>query len=159
VTGVTFDQAVAFAERIGRRLPTEEEYEFAATGGGRYRFPWGDDERPWHSDVGPSWRFGPVGQVDDYDQTRTAPPVFGLFSNVAEWTGSMLRPYPGSIPLPGFTEFRVVRGGTPRVVEGKPPRDGEIFSPRFRQSQLRDARAPGIGFRCARSLRPRFLEE
>src|SRR5262249_26967603 len=40
---LSWDQAVAYAERVGKRLPTEEEMEFAATAGGTRRFPWGDD--------------------------------------------------------------------------------------------------------------------
>jgi formylglycine-generating enzyme required for sulfatase activity/tRNA A-37 threonylcarbamoyl transferase component Bud32 len=159
VVGMTFDQAVAYAERVGRRLPTEEEYEFAATVGGRYRFPWGDSEPPAAPGGGTTWRFGPVGSPDDPDRTPTSPPVFGLFSNVAEWTGSSLRPYPGSVALSGFSEFRVVRGATPTVLTGKPPRAGELFTPRFRQTQMRSQPAPGLGFRCARSVRPRFLDD
>jgi hypothetical protein len=100
-----------------------------------------------------------VGGPDDPDRTPTDPPVFGLLSNVAEWTASSLRPYPGSIALPGFSEFRVVRGGTPTVLTGRPPKPGELVSPRFRQTQLRSQPAPGLGFRTARSVRPRFLDD
>ena len=34
-TFVNWDDAVAYAEKIGRRLPDETEYEFAATAGGK----------------------------------------------------------------------------------------------------------------------------
>ena len=40
---VNWDSAVAYAEFIGKRLPDEIEYEFAATRGGTRKFPWGDD--------------------------------------------------------------------------------------------------------------------
>src|SRR5262249_21716908 len=40
---VTFDEAVACAEELGKRLPDEAEYEYAATNVGKNRFPWGDD--------------------------------------------------------------------------------------------------------------------
>jgi formylglycine-generating enzyme required for sulfatase activity len=43
VTLVRYDEAVHFAEKIGKRLPDEFEFEFAATEGGRSRFPWGND--------------------------------------------------------------------------------------------------------------------
>src|SRR5262249_13166219 len=88
VTFVDFDEARAFAEAAGQRRPTETEYEYAATWGGTRRFPWGDDERRAENRWGPC----PVGQPA-FDCLPTRPPVFGLFSNVAEWTDSMGRSY------------------------------------------------------------------
>jgi formylglycine-generating enzyme required for sulfatase activity len=162
---VTFDQAVAYAEDIGKRLPDEAEYEFAATNGGQTRFPWKKDLRI------NDWPLGKVGEPS-FDQTPTNPPVFGLFSNVAEWTTSWNTPYPGFDPpaLPGFyspqmqAKFRgtfVVRGGPFEVLEGnfKPndPADPAL-NPRWRHSISRDKACKGLGFRCALSARPRYLE-
>jgi formylglycine-generating enzyme required for sulfatase activity len=157
---VTYDQAVAFAEQVGKRLPTEEEYEFAATLGGRSRFPWGDSDAPLHDSGGnPRWRFGQVGPLDDFDQTPTTPPVLGLFSNVAEWTWSLHRSSPGVAQMREFSETRAVRGAPPSIVEGKAIQKREILSPRFPQSNFRSKPLPGLGFRCARSAGPRFLDE
>jgi eukaryotic-like serine/threonine-protein kinase len=159
VVHVTHEQALAYAELVGKRLPTEEEYEFAATLGGRHRFPWGDGEEPMRPD-GTSWRwsFGVVGRSDDFDRTDTSPPVLGLFSNVAEWTSSPFKPYlKGKIPriLEGAW---VIRGGSPSVLQGKQPVRREIVSPRMRMSEQPVRSLPGLGFRCARSERPRFLD-
>jgi hypothetical protein len=98
---VTYDQALNYAEKIGKRLPDEAEYEFAATKGGKWRFPWG----PKGPQEIVDWPLGPV-RHPAFDQTDTEPPVFGLFSNVAEWTTSWFAPYPGDsrteclFPLP-----------------------------------------------------------
>ena len=43
VTRISHDLAVAHAERVGKRLPDEAEYEFAATNGGTQEYPWGND--------------------------------------------------------------------------------------------------------------------
>jgi formylglycine-generating enzyme required for sulfatase activity len=168
VAWVTYDSAVQYAELAGKRLPEEAEYEFAATRGGTSRFPWGRERRfpPWH-----------LGTVREpyYDQTPTAVPVFGLFSNVAEWTTSWPYPYPGSKDakaLAGrlFPEFgakvrssRVVRGGPLSVVSGKPdasdPSTAMEWDPRWRLGMPKETKLPGLGFRCARSARPRYLDD
>lgn len=40
---VTYADAEAYAEWVGKRLPTEKEWEFAARGKEEYRFCWGND--------------------------------------------------------------------------------------------------------------------
>jgi formylglycine-generating enzyme required for sulfatase activity len=155
---VTYYLAAACAERLGKRLPDEAEYEFAATNGGKTRFPWGDD-----ADRIMPFVPGPVG-TPTYDRTLSNPAVCGLYSNVAEWTSSWNVPYPGVQRRPDvlaqFRGQRVVRGGSPLVAEGKPwpptPDLLRIGDSHFRQAYERDKVLPGVGFRCARSLKPHF---
>jgi formylglycine-generating enzyme required for sulfatase activity len=162
VSMVTFDQAMDYAERIGKRLPDEVEYEFAATGGGKLPFPWGED------DPIKDWPLGKIGEPG-FDHTLTNPPVYGLFSNVAEWTTSWPTLYPGMDPRLAqappqirakFAGTLIVRGGPYSVLQGiskvKGP-DEPPLSPRWRHSVSRDSAYRGLGFRCARSARPRFL--
>ncbi len=160
LTCVTFAEALNYAERIGMRLPTEEEYEFAATAGGTRRYPWGDD-----ASLIDKWEFGQTGQPE-FDRTETDPPVFGLYSNIAEWTDS--RKQPGQFGAAPFAasqmikrmslDSRVVRGGTYSVAERKPKNRELSVGPRWGHAVSQDSRLPGLGFRCARSAKPRFLE-
>jgi formylglycine-generating enzyme required for sulfatase activity len=157
VTYVTFAEALSYAESIGMRLPIEEEYEFAATAGGTQSFPWGEEKNL----IG-HWEFGPAGEPR-FDHTNTNPPVYGLYSNVAEWTDSR-RASPSGMRLPlelriPLLQARVVRGGpysvTSRIPIDDPDRD---FGLRFGHPISQNSLLPGVGFRCARSVSPRFLE-
>ncbi len=157
VVCLKFDQVVAFAERIGKRLPTEAEYECAATCGGIRKFPWGTRDR-----APQQWSFGPVG-TDRGDRVDLDPahPIFGLYSNVAEWTQTRFHLYPGTVgTMPsGAKGCRVVRGGTSSVLMRKPNRDEWSAGPCSRVGVYETVRHPGLGFRCVRSAKPRLRPE
>jgi serine/threonine protein kinase/formylglycine-generating enzyme required for sulfatase activity len=156
---VQFDRALAAAERLGKRLPTEAEYEYVATNAGQTKYPWGDEPAPTAD-----WPIGAV-RTPDTDQTRAPFRVFGLYSNVAEWIDARLNPYPNSVPLPLPKELlplnaisRVVRGGSYAVLNGKPTEQDVQLGPRFRHAVHKDHAFRNLGFRCARSRSPRFLD-
>jgi serine/threonine-protein kinase len=154
---VTWDQAVAFAEKAGKRLPDEAEYECAARARGTRRFPWGDDDSPL---AGRKWELGPV-KTPAFDRLQLdgEPPVFGLYSNVAEWTASWAGAYPGPAPAESATMLRAVRGGPPSVVEGKVELSERPRGPCERFCLVATEARPGLGFRCARSVKPRLAAE
>ncbi len=102
VVQIAWDDAVAYAEWAGKRLPTEAEWEFAARGGleGK-RFPWGDDKPTskqsraniWHGEF-------PHRNTKDDGFYRTAPVKtfepngYGLHDmagNVWEWCSDWYR--------------------------------------------------------------------
>ena len=156
---VSFRDAMGFAERLGLRLPTEVEYEYAATAAGTRAFPWGNDvERIVE------WQYGPVGSIP-FDRTESDPPILGLYSNVAEWTDSRPIPYPSPLErrLPtalktAFLQARVVRGGPRSIVKGAPDEREWPRGPRYRYGEDPNSSHQGLGFRCARSAKPRFLD-
>ncbi len=108
-------EAEAYCRWAGRRLPSESEWEFAATAGGVSDFPWGDVMPPEpasldyrqaspHAGVAPH---GPAG----------AP--HGLIGGVWEWTATPFGPYPGFEPdayeeysQPYFGTHGTLRGGS-----------------------------------------------
>jgi len=152
------DRAIHFAELVGRRLPSEVEYEFAATSGGTRAFPWGDD-------VGriTQWEFGPAGEPA-FDCVDTDRPVYGLFSNVAEWTSSWFSPYPPRLDrLPRFPGRRpgeyAVRGGPFSVMQREGSEGDWTLGPRIRIGAGDRRYFPGVGFRCARSAKPHLQPE
>ena len=157
LTHVSFDEVVFLTERAGMRLPSEVEFEFAATNAGHSKFPWGDNGERLEP-----WDFGPAG-TPNWDRTSIDLPVFGLFSNVAEWTSSWVTYYPklkkaGLRSSLGDLDRRMVRGagGGSSVVAGKPITLEIKRGPRSRLALLKHTWSPGLGFRCARSAKPRL---
>jgi hypothetical protein len=92
VTFVSIDDARAYADANGERLPTEIEWQWAAEGPGRI-YPWGDDERTFEDVLRPA------------EDLATATPdgVLGLSGNAWEWTESERSD--------GHTRFAMLRGG------------------------------------------------
>jgi len=78
-TGVSFDEAMVWAELNGRNLPTAFEMQYAATNSNTTRYPWGNENRPDQPEQGEEPQYG-------WDQNRSLPPVFSLYGGVSEWT-------------------------------------------------------------------------
>jgi hypothetical protein len=57
-----------------------------------------------------------------------------------------------------FRGARSVRSGPYSVAKGNPDPAEVSRGPRFRLGVTRTSGEPGLGFRCARSARPRFLQ-
>lgn len=148
---VNYDEAIGLAEQVGKRLPTEAEFEYAATVRGRHRFPWGDQ----FPSVSQPREFGPV-RTPEFDRLDANPPVFGLCSNKAEWTEWVANFDANALSSRGadIREYRAVRGGDLATVSGDPALNADSRDPRKRWLVLRHQEAPGVGFRCVRSAEP-----
>lgn len=94
VSHVCWWEADAFCRWAGRRLPSEPEWEFAATGGGRPKptYPWGDVLDPARAAT--DWRTdGPV-DVAAFPEGDSALGCRQMVGNVWEWTASDFTAYP-----------------------------------------------------------------
>jgi len=103
VVQVSWHDTAAYARWLGKRLPTEAEWEFAARGGlDRAEFVWGDEFHPGGKSMANTWQgtFPTENTLDD--GFRATSPVasfppngFGLFDmagNVWEWCSDWYRP-------------------------------------------------------------------
>ncbi len=119
VSNVSYEDAVAFAawrskrDGVTYRLPTEEEWEYAARNGDKDNlYPWGNT---WASGRAATVEAG-VGReqpVGTYPQGANRWGVQDLIGNVWEWTSSKASVYKGnSLQLPAqYQDWIVARGG------------------------------------------------
>lgn len=82
---VMFDVAVAYAEAVGKALPTAWELLWGASNRGKTRFPWGNS-----LPTDPRWTLD--YREAEFDQTRDDPPILGLYSGLGEWTVTSVPP-------------------------------------------------------------------
>jgi iron(II)-dependent oxidoreductase len=122
VCHICYHEAEAFARFVGKRLPTEIEWEVAASwdpAGARRTYPWGNrpaDHRIANVD---QLAFG-TAPVGSYPQNVSPLGCYGMIGDVWEWTSSDFGPWPGfeSFPYKEYSEvffgadYKVLRGGS-----------------------------------------------
>jgi iron(II)-dependent oxidoreductase len=154
VCHVSYYEAEAYARYAGKRVPTEPEWEAAASwdpdSGIKRSYPWGDD--PPSGDRANvdqlSFDTAPVGA---YEANVSPIGCRGMIGDVWEWTSSDFQPYPGfeSFPYAEYSEaffgseYKVLRGGSWAT------RPGAIRNT-FRNWDYPVRRQIFSGFRCAR---------
>jgi sulfatase modifying factor 1 len=171
VVHVAFEDASAYAEWAGRRLPTEAEWEFAARGGLEgAEYAWGDERMPRGDVMANTWQgafpyrnegWGGTSPVGSYPPNGYG--LVDLIGNVWEWTADPFTPR--HMP-PGADAASVDRGERRDLLAGAPPslslrvtKGGSHlcapeycrrYRPAARSSQAEDSSTTHLGFRCAR---------
>ncbi|WP_321492593.1 SUMF1/EgtB/PvdO family nonheme iron enzyme [uncultured Desulfobacter sp.] len=85
VVQISVDDAFAYASWIGRRLPTEAEWEAAARTDMAFKYPWGNEFDPKLLNIESSG-FADTSPVDEYDHAANVFGMADMLGNVMEWT-------------------------------------------------------------------------
>ena len=160
VETVNWFDAAKFCERVGKRLPTEAEWEWAARGGlENALYPWGDERANCDLavlDMDPVDDFGdgcgrkatwPVGSRP---QGCNAYGLCDMAGNVYEWCSDWYDPdYYKQAPIenpqgPAQGEFRVIRGGCWQAYPARYLRSSNRFWEYHYEEQY------ALGFRCVK---------
>jgi len=160
VVHVSWNDAAAFANWSGQRLPTEAEWEYAARGGLVQKlYPWGDKLRPngehrcniWQGDF-PDHDSGEDGYAGTCPVDAFPPNDYGIFSitgNAWEWCEDWFAvgcpSEPGSSTASPANTTRVMKGGSFLCHKSYCNR----YRVAARTSNTPDSSTSNIGFRCA----------
>jgi iron(II)-dependent oxidoreductase len=175
VVGVNWEEAKAFCEYRGKRLPTEAEWEKAARGPKANVYPWGNDFDPAKANYGRNHEA--TMPVDSYPDGVSYYGAYNMAGNVFEWVSdwydpryydrleTMVNPTGPAQPIwLGGTgtyvdrltvgEKRVIRGGSWIAPEG-------ILKTthRFWNHPLNNSYGVGLGFRCAKTAPPEIEQQ
>jgi gamma-glutamyl hercynylcysteine S-oxide synthase len=154
VCGVSWYEAEAYCNFMEKRLPTEAEWEKAASWNEKnrvkYLYPWGNE----FPDISRCNHFHTVGKntpVNAYPEGVSPYGCYDMLGNVWEWTASWFKGYEGFeyYPYPGYSQ--VYFDGKHRVLKG----GSWATRPWAMRTSFRNWYDPGArqifaGFRCAR---------
>ena len=114
VTGITWKQASDYAAAVGKRLPTEQEWEKAARGPQGFEYPWGNAFNGGLVNYQAGVATGNLKRTGSHRKGVSYYGCFDMAGNAYEWVDSWYNPYFGNtdVTIDYGTVYRVLRGGS-----------------------------------------------
>ena len=136
VVQVSVEDAFVFTSWIGRRLPTETEWEAAARTDLGYKYPWGNT---WENNACNVGKNGAAGTttVDHYADYDNEFKISDLLGNIMEWTSDIETP---PVKVNNTQKYNVAKGGAWNANNDISISSRALFKPEFTSNT--------IGFRC-----------
>lgn len=148
---VSWYEAARYCKKVGKRLPTDPEWEKAARGPDGMPYVWGTHFRQGLANVkSRDDKFPFTAPIGSFSLDKSTYGVFDLAGNVSEWTASWyMRDYEDVMPRsnpkgPERGDFKVFRGGSWKSRTKKTRTKAKDWS--FPEDRL-----DTLGFRCAKS--------
>ena len=109
VVDITWIHADAYCKFVGKRLPTEAEWEKASRGPDGNLFPWGDDYDDSYGNLTPGRNY----DVGSFEKDKSFYGAYDMGGNVMEWVDGFYNPYEGNTIMSKYYNqgFRIVKGG------------------------------------------------
>jgi len=144
VVKASWNDAVAYCEWAGKRLPSEAEWEKAAKGTEGYLYPWGN-EFDVQKTNGKDRAIRSTTAVGSFPDGASPYGAMDMAGNVWEWTADWYQGYPGSSFQTDYygEKFRVLRGGGWFET-------ADYLRTTVRNANIDTAASDDIGFRCVR---------
>ena len=147
-TNVSWRNADAYCRSVGKRLPTEAEWEIAAKGKLDRIYPWGNKGPSLNRALYGGFETEPASVYTLLDGT-TPDGVHHLAGNVAEWVSDWWQPVillgPDNLTGPETGDYKVVRGGSWED-------HATDITTTSRSYHTPERGSSTIGFRCAKDL-------
>ncbi len=145
VYNVSWDDAVKYAEFAGKRLPAEEEWEYAARGTDERLYPYGGNKPDLRKSNAYEDKYTDPLAVKSYLDGASPFGVYDMAGNVSEWTNSEFKPYPHSKLPPDDPNSgkKVIRGGAFNIPGKDQTATNRFFNPPSTRTRF-------LGFRCAK---------